>query len=106
MLSWIAYLGYVGRVGGPRLLTDAASWMKQPRLEDVADEKFVICRIICICLLRRTLALIKELAKPFPKPMSGCCLMSSRPALRPSCAAEKARSHSFNSFRSFDDRSS
>ena len=36
------------------------------------------------------------------KPMSGCCLMSSRPALRPSCAAGKARSHSFNSFRRFN----
>ena len=43
-----------------------------------------------------------RLGKPFLKPMSGCCLMSSRPALRPSCAVENARSHSFNSFRSFN----
>ena len=60
MWSWIAYLGYGEREGGPTLLTDAASWMEQPCLVDVADEKSVICRIICICLLERTLALIKD----------------------------------------------
>ena len=48
----------------------------------------------------------QRLGKPSLKPMSGCCLMSSRPALRPSCATEKARSHSFNSFRRFNSRSS
>ena len=44
----------------------------------------------------------QRLRNPFFKPISGCCLMSSRPALRPSCAVENARSHSFNSFRSFN----
>ena len=58
--SWIAYLGYVGREGDSRLLTDAASWMERPRLEKVADAKFAICRIVCICLLGHTLAPIKD----------------------------------------------
>ena len=58
--SWISYLGYVGREVGSKLLTDAASWMEQPPQKDVADEKSVICRIICICLLERTLALIED----------------------------------------------
>ena len=51
MWSWIAYLGYGGREGGSRLLTDAASWMEQPHLGAGANEKSVFCRIICICLL-------------------------------------------------------
>ncbi len=58
--SYIAYLGYGGRETGSKPLTDAASWKELPRLEDVADEKFVVCRIICICSLERTLALIKD----------------------------------------------
>ena len=48
----------------------------------------------------------QRLGKPSLKPVSGCCLMSSRPGLRPSCAAENARSHSFNSFRRFNNWSS
>lgn len=58
MWSWIAYLGYGGREEGSRLLTDAASWTEQPR-QDVADEEFVVCRIICICLLEHASALIR-----------------------------------------------
>ena len=38
--------------------------------------------------------------------MLGCCLISSRPALRPLWEAAKSRSHCFNSERSRVDRSS
>ena len=67
------------------------------------EREFCILSYNLYLLARGYFRTHQSVGKPILKPISGCCLMSSRPALRPSCAAEKARSHSFNSFRSFND---